>query len=129
MSAPAAPEELADAAACTARVETEELGASGPLGLRLGHSCHRMLVWECARISPGLALALPDALAAVGYSEDRRTPLVRDLVHPSGHSVVIVPRTGRVQIRVHYLTPLEAREAAAGDVARELSALIERASA
>lgn len=105
-----------------------ELETGEALGLCLGHSCHRMLVWECVRIAPGVALALPEALAEVGYTEDRRTPLVRELVHPAAHSVVIVPRTGRVQIRVHYLTPLEAREAAACQVARELSALIARIS-
>lgn len=74
---------------------------------------------------PGVVLALLDALAGAGYTEDLRSPLVRELVHPEGHSVVIVPRTGRVQIRVHYLTPLEARQAAACEVARELSALLE----
>lgn len=103
-----------------------ELEASGALGLSLGQSCHRMLVWECARIAPSVAQALPEALARVGYTEDSRSPLVRDLVHPAGHSVVIVPRTGRVQIRVHYLTPLEAREHAACEVAEELSAVLER---
>jgi len=70
---------------------------------------------------------LPELLAEAGYSEASRSPLVRELVHPREHSVVVVPRTGRLQIRVHYLTPLEAREAAALELARELSDLVERA--
>lgn len=94
------------------------------LGLQLGHSCHRMLVWEFARIAPSAALELIELLGEIGYSEQLRSPLVRELVHPEEHSVVIVPRTGRVQIRVHYLTPLEAREATAREVARELAALV-----
>lgn len=122
------PEEATELAACAAE-ETADLEASAALGLQLGQSCHRMLVWECARVSPAVAHSLPDALREAGYSEQCRTPLVRELVHPSEHSVIIVPRTGRVQIRVHYLTPLEARQAAACAVAQELNALIESASA
>jgi len=102
-----------------------ESGGSLPLGLRLGHSCHRDLVWECARLAPGVALALPELLGELGYSEQGRSPLVRELVHPREHGVVIVPRTGRVQIRVHYLTPLEARAQAAHELAREISELLE----
>lgn len=96
------------------------------MGLRLGHSCHRNLVWECARLAPAAALELPELLRELGYTEQGRSPLVRELVHPAEHGVVIVPRTGRVQIRVHYLTPLEAREQAAHEVAREISELLER---
>lgn len=103
-------------------------GESSKLGLRLGHSCHRMLVWECERIARDAVLGLPAFLAERGYSEQSRSPLVRELFHPCEHSVVIVPRTGRVQIRVHYLTPLEAREAAATAVARDLGAYIEAAA-
>lgn len=126
MNAPALPEETVALAVCAAAEAQSELAADAGFGLRLGHSCHRMLVWECVRMPSDVALALPEALALVGYAEDRRSPLVRELVHPEGHSVVIVPRTGRVQIRVHYLTPLEAREVAACNVARELGVLVER---
>ena len=101
--------------------------ADAALGLSLGHSCHRMLVWECTRIPASAAVTLPDLLCEAGYSEASRSPLVRELVHPREHSVVVVPRTGRLQIRVHYLTPLEARQAAALELARELSDLVERA--
>ena len=105
--------------------ESTAFGASSKLGLRLGHSCHRMLVWECERLGRDLALGLPEFLRELGYSEHSRSPLVRELVHPCEHSVVIVPRTGRLQIRVHYLTPLESREAEAKVVARDLSSFIE----
>lgn len=129
MKAGACSDDFAERPGCAAGAEHADPMTVGALGLQLGHSCHRMLVWECARVQPAVTLALPDALRDVGYSEHCRTPLVRELVHPREHSVVIVPRTGRVQIRVHYLTPLEAREAAAREVARELCALIRRAGA
>lgn len=116
---------MSDAGACGEPAGSEP-GTDAPLDLRLGHSCHRNLVWECARLAPAAALALPELLREVGYSEQVRSPLVRELVHPREHGVVIVPRTGRVQIRVHYLTPLEAREQAAHEVAREISELLTR---
>jgi hypothetical protein len=105
--------------------ESTGFGESSGLGLRLGHSCHRMLVWECEPIARDSVLELPAFLTELGYSEQGRSPLVRELFHPCEHSVVIVPRTGRVQIRVHYLTPLEAREAQAKAVATDLGAFVE----
>jgi hypothetical protein len=42
--------------------------------------------------------------------------MLRTLRSPEGHEIVIVPRTGRVQIRVHYLTPEEERRIAAEGV-------------
>ena len=128
MSVPAARELEARPAACAGDEADSEPESGAGLGLSLGHSCHRMLVWDCARIRPEIAEALPEVLAAAGYSEDFRSPLVRELVHPREHSVVIVPRTGRLQIRVHYLTPHEARARAASEVARELALLVERAA-
>ncbi|HEY6726272.1 MAG TPA: hypothetical protein VI197_19685, partial [Polyangiaceae bacterium] len=59
----------APAASCAAGEAAGELEASGALGLRLGHSCHRMLVWECARIAASAALGLPEALVEAGYTE------------------------------------------------------------
>ena len=110
---------MSDAGVC-GEPSGSEPGADA-LGLRLGHSCHKNLVWECARLAPAAALALPELLRELGYAEQGRSPLVRELVHPREHGVVIVPRTGRVQVRVHYLTPLEAREQAAREVAHEIS--------
>ena len=39
--------------------------------------------------------------------------MVHHLEGPAGHTLVIVPRTNRIQIRVHYLTPKADRVAAA----------------
>ena len=91
----------------------------------MAHSCHRLLIWDCEPIGRDLVLGLPAFLSELGYSEQSRSPLVREFVHPCEHSVVIVPRTGRVQIRVSYLTPLEARKAAARIVASDISAFVE----
>ena len=47
-------------------------------------------------------------------------PQVRDLEGPEGHRLVIVPRTGRIQIRIHYLTALIDRSRAAAQVHEEM---------
>jgi hypothetical protein len=79
-----------------------------------------MLVWDLGRVERQLAARLPAGLMGLGYFERSFSQLVRELGHPEGHSVVIVPRTGRLQIRVHYLTALEAREAQARLVAEDV---------
>lgn len=101
---------------------------AGPLtlpagaGLKLGHSCHKHLIWECELSDKKVAAVLPDRLSSRGYHEQSRSALVRELVHPQEHSVVVVPRTGRVQIRVHYLTPLGLRALRAREIALEIAA-------
>lgn len=94
------------------------------VGLRLGHSCHKHLIWECELADKKAAAALPDRLFARGYREQSRSTLVREFMHPGEHSVVVVPRTGRVQIRVHYLTPLRLRAVRAREIAAEIAACI-----
>ena len=96
-------------------------GSEPELSLEIGHSCHRMLVWDLGRVATQLASRLPEGLLGLGYFERSFSKLVQELGHPEGHSVVVVPRTGRLQIRVHYLTPIEAREAAARRVADDVA--------
>lgn len=50
-------------------------------------------------------------LAALGYSRDvtRPTPGFEKWCSASGHEVFVVPRTGRVQFRVHYMVVAEER--------------------
>lgn len=75
--------------------------------------CLRDLLWRIELPRPQDAGPLADRLEALGWQENSRVPQVRDLEGPAGHRLVIVPRTGRIQIRVHYLTALvdRAREA------------------
>lgn len=103
-------------------VEPRVASSSTGVGLRLGHSCHKHLIWDCELSDKKLAAVLPERLLRNGYTERSRSSLVRELVHPAEHSVVVVPRTGRVQIRVHYLTPLGLRAARAREIAAEIAA-------
>jgi len=91
------------------------------LRLSVGHGCHRLLVWDCVVPDRGEVPELVPRLAAKGYRDATRFELVRELYHPDHHSVVIVPRTGRVEIRVHYLTPLDRRAGEAHRVARDVA--------
>ena len=94
------------------------------VGLSLGHSCRRLLIWECHIAHASLAGLLANRLEERGYTPSARSVLLSELTHPDEHSVVIVPRTGRVQIRVHYLTPLCERRAKAAEVAMDISACL-----
>ena len=51
-------------------------------------------------------------------------PQVRDLESDEGHSVVLVPRTGRIQIRIFYLTAHAAREGVARKVEAQIRAAL-----
>lgn len=64
------------------------------------------------------------ALLAAGYKDDSRCDWLRELRHDAGHCVVFVPRTGRVQIRLHYLTREPEREPTANALASEFARLL-----
>lgn len=103
---------------------SEVLEASNvPTVMRLvvRNGCTRLLTWECELSDRQQASALPAGLAALGYADVSRFEKVRELTDTTGHSVIIVPATGRVQIRVAYLTPFEAREAAARTIGSHLA--------
>lgn len=51
-------------------------------------------------------------------------PQVRDFESDEGHSVVFVPRTGRIQIRVFYLTAHAKREGVAHKVEAQIRAAL-----
>lgn len=71
--------------------------------------CLRDLLWRIRLPEGADAGALADRLQAQGWRERSAIRQVRDLEGPEGHRLVIVPRTARVQIRVHYLTRLDER--------------------
>lgn len=98
--------------------------SGGLLGLEVGHGCYRHLTWECVLAERGRAGALAEGLRALGFSDVSANALIRELVDAEQHRVIVVPRTGRVQIRVHYLTPYEARRAAARGVAAALASAL-----
>ncbi len=93
--------------------------ASTELRLRVRNGCRRWLTWECELPQEDVR-SLPTRLLARGFSDVSQFERVAELVDEHGHAVVIVPSTGRVQIRVHYLTPHEERRQAALMVARAI---------
>ena len=84
--------------------------------LELGHSCYRNLNWECVGGTREQAVALADALPALGYVDESYDSFVRIFSSEDDHTIVLIPRTGRIQIRIHYLTPAGTRADAAAAV-------------
>jgi hypothetical protein len=85
-----------------------------------GHSCYRQLTWECLFEPPAAATTIIEQLLARGFIDDSHSALVRELLHPEEHRIVIIPSTGRVQLRLHYLTPQNER----GTVAQGFALLL-----
>jgi hypothetical protein len=79
-------------------------------------SCLRSLNWRCDLPAGSDCDRIAAALAEKGFASTGGSSMFRILRSPEGHEIVLVPRTGRVQIRVHYLTPEEERRFAAEGV-------------
>ena len=94
------------------------------LAIRPANSCLRRLAWDCDFAEPPALPELCSALLAAGFVDDSRADFLRELRHQSGHSVLVVPRTGRVQLRLHYLTPLLERRATAERFAHDLAGIL-----
>jgi hypothetical protein len=101
---------------------------TGQLRLTLAHSCHRELTWECELPQRSDAEHLASALRASNYLDESHSAAVLEFVDAQGHRIVLVPRSGRVQLRIHYLTPLPARSGAARTLAEALQALLQSAA-
>lgn len=87
----------------------------------LANCCHRELSWDCEFEQREQASRLAEALRLEGYHLRADHGFVQELTHPDGQTVVIVPRTGRVQLRLPYTTPSEARRALAEQLSRQMS--------
>ncbi len=86
--------------------------------LVLESACFHGLAW---RADLPLGAARDAVLAQSGGGEpDRTLPGLLRIIRPDGHQVLLVERTGRVQIRVAYTTPRHARRAEAERVYAEL---------
>ena len=94
--------------------------------LEIGHSCYRNLTWECVGGTRDQAVLLTALLPKLGYADESYDDAVRIFVSPEEHTIVLIPRTGRIQIRIHYLTPAEARKVAAERVMLDLSRALAR---
>jgi hypothetical protein len=108
--------------------EPAEAAAGRPAGLLGGlereHGCLGNLQWRCDLACGSDWEALFRGLGELGYRLRCRLPFLVNLRHPEEHEIVVVPATGRVQLRVHYLTEAPRREA----VARRLFSDLERSA-
>lgn len=86
--------------------------SSPPLALARDHACVRGMNWRCD-VDPAAVDALLSALAAAGFTPRHSPPALPCLLAPAGHQVLVVRRTGRVQIRVDYAVPEPHRRLAA----------------
>ncbi len=92
--------------------------------LRVANCCHRLLSWDYELQDRDSALRLAQRLPDSGFSDESRVSVVLEFCSPEGHNVVLVPSTGRIQIRIHYLTPLDQRESAALRVEQQLTSAL-----
>lgn len=74
------------------------------LTLSRDHTCVRGMNWRCD-VAPAAVDTLLAALTAAGFSPRPSPAAMPTLRSPEGHHVLIVRRTGRVQIRVDYAVP------------------------
>jgi len=108
-----------------APAQLEELTA---VELRRDPGCFRDLTWGCNQrdgTGPRVDLEAVAALLARGPFElHRRLGKILYLHHGAGHVIVLVPATGRIQIRLHYLTGDALRPAAAYALAAVVDAAV-----
>ena len=85
-------------------------------GVRPDPGCTRGLLWR-VHVAPGLDPAVADrGFGEAGFSRVRVAGGVVFYGDRAGTELVYVPRTGRVQIRLHYLVPHAERDECARTV-------------
>jgi hypothetical protein len=75
-------------------------------------TCLRSLTWRCD-LPPDLAPRVLDRLLAEGWGTVHGSPGLSVIRSAELHEIVLVLRSGRVQIRVHYTVPEDERRHAA----------------
>lgn len=103
-----------------------EIRAAG-VRLELGHCCHNDLSWECVFERKADAGRVAQALAPLGYTVSVDRGFVLEVTHAEGQTLVVVPRTGRVQLRLPYTTAASERRALARKLATEIGAAVSAA--
>jgi hypothetical protein len=92
------------------------------LRVELDHGCFAEMTWRMSFAQPLDVNALVDSLLSAGFRDATRFPRVREIEEPAGHRLVLVPTTGRIQLRLHYLTAQGRRREEAIRIARLLTA-------
>lgn len=98
------------------------VGSSKSAVLKAASCCYKQLSWEYEIADRVNARELARELPNHGFVDESRLDAVREFRASEGHAIVLIPKTGRLQIRVHYLTPLSDRKA----VAQKVAALLEQ---
>ncbi len=93
-------------------------------------SCVQFLLWRCVPESSyeaeELCSLLGRCLLKVGFVDHTRETWLLVYEDPRlHHQVVLVPRTGRIQIRVHYLVPIPQRPLVAFSLACQIADFLE----
>jgi hypothetical protein len=86
------------------------------------HACFRRLGWRCALVDAGLdPLGAAPGMIALGYTRVDRAAGLVELRHPRGHTVLLVARSKRIQLRLDVETPADERVATAVELAEALA--------
>ncbi len=80
-----------------------------PASVRPDPGCSRDLLWRIDLPAGCEPRAYARGLSACDLTLDRAVGGVLFFSHPEGHQVVVVPRTGRAQLRLDGLVPRPAR--------------------
>lgn len=94
-----------------------------PLNLRLEVGCTNQLLWGLELPEGVDGLEAARRIEAVAWARTREVHGVAYFEDPVGHQLVLVSRSGRLQLRLSYLFPAEVR----AQVARAVAASLERA--
>ncbi len=86
-------------------------------------ACIRDLLWRIEVGDRDQTAQLSQRLTTLGWANASAFAQLLDLESPDGHRLIIVPRTGRVQLRVSYLVPRDERKQAALRIYDELMAI------
>lgn len=98
----------------------------GPLRPQPEPGCAGELAWRL-ELPAGTDLAPRIAgFIELGYRVRCMDEVLQVLRHPEGHELVLVPRTGRVQLRVYARTPRQDRARAMLGLADDLAAVLSR---
>ena len=103
---------------------THELDAA----LTVEAGCLRSRTWRYRVQRTVPAAALVEEMKKLGWQDVSRSPALREMHHPRGHRILVVPQTGRIQIRLDLGVPEPERTAAARAVGLDLLAALDAIS-
>lgn len=106
----------------SAELDDEEQLVSERVVLTRDPACFRALSWVIELVDPITDWdEFHSRLLAKGWCESTRLPRLWDLRQPEGHRLVVIPGTGRLQLRLHFLVPADERRAKALGLAEHLA--------